>query len=199
MRIGVLAAAIGVSADTIRFYERSGVLRGPSRSDNGYRDYSLDDATHLRLLIDLRRLDVPLDLASSLAQACHAGHCATTRTELPRLIERQRSEIAARMDGLRALDERLADLQRHLAEAPREEVPGAGLRLPMLESGGPCCDAASAVIGVAEGGCSCCATASPAVSQTTNDSWIGWPSAKRSARSVRMAARRGRRGRAPGR
>lgn len=158
MRIGELARAVGVPADTIRFYERSGLLRGPVRRANGYRDYGPDDAAHLRLLIDLRRLDIPLDIAAYLAQSCHAGHCATAGAELPALLERQRAEIAARIDGLRALDARLADLGRHLDE----RRPARG-RLPVLDASGPCCDAASAVIGVAEGGCACCSSRAPAM------------------------------------
>ena len=163
MRIGELAADLGVPVDTIRFYERSGLLSGPTRKANGYRDYRPEDASHLRLLIDLRRLDVPLDIAASLARSCHAGHCSTASGELPLQIGRQRGEIRARMDGLRALDDRLADLERHLREQPPTRAAGdvsatgsLRARLPVLEESGPCCDAASAVIGVAEGGCACC-------------------------------------------
>ena len=151
MQIGALAREVGVAADTIRFYERSGLLKGPTRTANGYRAYRPEDAAHLRLLIDLRRLGLPLDVAASLARSCHAGHCATARAELPGLVERQRSEIAARIAGLRELDARLADLERHLGEPGQERG-----RLPVLDADGPCCDAASAVIGVAEGGCACC-------------------------------------------
>jgi DNA-binding transcriptional MerR regulator len=170
MQIGQLAKAVGVSADTIRYYERSGVLHGPDRRRNGYRDYGLDDATHLRLLIDLRRLDVPLDLAASLARSCHSGHCVATSRELPGLIERQRRAVAARIAGLRALDDRLADLERHLVDvASRQrgrDIPGAratGRRaLPLLDTGAPCCDAAGAVMAVVEGGCACCVPADDA-------------------------------------
>lgn len=38
MKIGQLAKAVGVSSDTVRFYERLGLLQG-QRLDNGYRDY----------------------------------------------------------------------------------------------------------------------------------------------------------------
>ena len=59
MRIGELAATVGVSTDTVRFYERSGWLPRASRRDNAYRDYGQADVEHLRLIIDLRRLDLP--------------------------------------------------------------------------------------------------------------------------------------------
>src|SRR6478672_13306897 len=104
MRIGELAREVGVSTDTVRFYERSGWLPRASRRDNDYRDYSEADVEHLRLLIDLRRLDIPLDDAARIAGWCHAGHCAKTTGELPRLIEARRADIANRIAGLEALD-----------------------------------------------------------------------------------------------
>jgi len=149
MRIGELANQVGVSTDTVRFYERSGWLPRAARRANDYRDYDTADVEHLRLLIDLRRLELPLDDAARIASWCHSGHCAETDRELPALLAEQRREVAERMAGLRALDDRLATLERHLARP--------GRALAMLEAGGPCCDAADAVVGHAgAGGCACC-------------------------------------------
>ena len=148
MRIGELANRVGVSTDTVRFYERSGWLPRANRRDNSYREYGEPDVEHLRLLIELRRLEVPLDDAAQIAGWCHSGHCANATAELPRLIDERRSEIAERIAGLRALDERLARLGRHLAR-PRPA-------LVVLGAAGPCCDAAEAVVGAVEGGCACC-------------------------------------------
>jgi len=146
MRIGELAREVGVSTDTVRFYERSGWLPRASRRDNDYRDYDPADVEHLRLLIDLRRLDLPLEDAARIAGWCHSGHCGDTTAELPRLIGERRDEIAERIAGLQALDARLAGLLGHLERPPRS--------LAVLD--GPCCDAASAVVGTAEGVCACC-------------------------------------------
>jgi DNA-binding transcriptional MerR regulator len=131
MRIGELAQEVGVSTDTVRFYERSGWLPRANRSDNAYREYGDADVEHLRLLIDLRRLDLPLDDA-----------------ELPGMIEERRTEIADRITGLQALDARLAGLLGHLGRPRRS--------LAVLD--GPCCEAADAVVGAAEGGCPCCSS-----------------------------------------
>ena len=146
MRIGELAREVGVSTDTVRFYERSGWLPRASRRDNDYREYGDADVEHLRLLIDLRRLDLPLDDAARIAGWCHSGHCAESTAELPRLIAERRAEIAERIAGLQALDARLTGLLGHL-ERPRRS-------LAVLD--GPCCDAAEAVVGSAESGCACC-------------------------------------------
>jgi DNA-binding transcriptional MerR regulator len=148
MRIGELAREVGVSTDTVRFYERSGWLPRASRRDNDYREYGAADVEHLRLLIDLRRLDLPLDDAARIAGWCHSGHCADSTAELPRLIGQRRAEIAERIAGLQALDARLDGLIGHL-ERPRRS-------LAVLD--GPCCDAADAVVGTAEGSCACCSS-----------------------------------------
>jgi DNA-binding transcriptional MerR regulator len=151
MRIGELARRVGISTDTIRFYERSGWLPSPGRRENEYREYAEADVEHLRLLIDLRRLEIPLEDSARIAAWCHAGHCGETTAELPGMIARRRSDVAERIAGLRALDERLASLQRHLGRARPA--------LNVLTSGSPCCDIAHAIIGNIEGVCACCRVA----------------------------------------
>jgi DNA-binding transcriptional MerR regulator len=136
VRIGEPAQRIGVSTDTVRFNERAGWLLRPERRANDYRHYAEADVEHFRLLVDLRRLEIPLEDAARIATWCHAGHCGDTTAEPPALIARQRSEIAERMAGLRALDARLEALERRLARArpalndrPAEARDGA--RLPL--------------------------------------------------------------------
>jgi DNA-binding transcriptional MerR regulator len=148
MRIGELADAVGVSTDTVRFYERSGWLPRASRRANTYREYGAADVEHLRLIIDLRRLDLPLEDAARIAGWCHSGHCVESSAELPRMIEERRTEIADRIAGLHALDARLVGLLAHLARPRR----------PLEVLDGPCCAAADAVVGAAEGGCPCCSS-----------------------------------------
>jgi DNA-binding transcriptional MerR regulator len=154
MRIGELAERIGVSTDTVRFYERSGWLPRASRRENTYRDYGEADVEHLQLLIDLRRLDVPLDDAAKIASWCHSGHCGDSTAELPHLIAARRADVASRIAGLQALDARLASLERHLGRT-------TGRSLAVVDLGGPCCDAADAVLAAAGGSCACCSGPAP--------------------------------------
>jgi DNA-binding transcriptional MerR regulator len=147
MRIGELAREVGVSTDTVRFYERSGWLPRASRRDNAYREYGAADIEHVRLIIALRRLDLPLEDAARIAGWCHSGHCADSTAELPHMIEQRRAEIAERIAGLQALDARLAGLLGHLGNPRRS--------LAVVD--GPCCEAADAVVGT-EGGCPCCSS-----------------------------------------
>ena len=139
MRIGELASDLGVTSDTLRFYERSGLLPRPSRGENGSRDYRALDVERLRLIIELRRLDVPISDAARIAHWCQSGHCSETSAELPDLLGERRAVIHDRIDALHALDTRLAQLQGHLSLA----------ELPLVGESGPCCPAA-AVIGSAD-------------------------------------------------
>lgn len=136
MQIGELARSVGVSADTLRFYERSGILPRPPRAENGYREYGPLELDRIRLLLDLRRLDLPLDEAARVAGWCQSGHCMEATAELPQLIAAKRAELRDRIAGLEALDARLTSLERHLSLAP----------LPMAGSSTACCAAAAAVI-----------------------------------------------------
>ena len=135
VRIGELARDLGVSADTLRFYERSGLLPRSPRGDNGYRDYGEADRERVRFLLDLRRLDVPLAEAATLAGWCQSGHCLETTEALPEVMRARRAAIRDRIDGLQALERRLAQLEAHLTLT---ELPVAG-------GSAPCCAAAAAV------------------------------------------------------
>lgn len=50
LRIGKLAEAAAVGVETIRYYERSGLLPKPERQDSGYREYTRDHLLRLRFI-----------------------------------------------------------------------------------------------------------------------------------------------------
>ena len=60
MKINEVEQAIGITKKNIRFYEDAGLLN-PSRSANGYRDYSEADLTTLRQIKLFRKLDIPIE------------------------------------------------------------------------------------------------------------------------------------------
>lgn len=132
MRIGELAKTAGIRPDRVRFYERAGALPKAGRRRNRYRQYDVTDAEHLRLLVDLRRLDVPLEEAARLADACASGHVSHLNTEFGGLVAERRVAIAAQIDRLRDLDARLQRLDAHLSASEQ----AGDFRL-----GGPCCGA----------------------------------------------------------
>ncbi|MGH8829087.1 MAG: MerR family transcriptional regulator, partial [Jiangellaceae bacterium] len=60
LRVAELAAAVGVGRDTIRYYERSGLLPPPRRTESGYRSYDLDAIDRLKFIQGAQRLGLRL-------------------------------------------------------------------------------------------------------------------------------------------
>ncbi|GAA4200193.1 MerR family transcriptional regulator [Actinocatenispora rupis] len=97
MRIGELAAAAGISRDTIRFYERVGLLDG-RRLPNGYRDFPPETVDWLAYVRTARRLG--FTLAEIAVHGSGLRDADDSAAALSALIE----------DKLRLIDERMADL-----------------------------------------------------------------------------------------
>ena len=66
LRIGEVAARSGCHIETIRYYERIGLLPQPRRSSSGYRAYFETDVTRLRFVVHCRELGFNLDEIRSL-------------------------------------------------------------------------------------------------------------------------------------
>lgn len=77
-KIGEISALYGISTDTLRYYERLGLLT-PERQENGYRLYSLKDLNTLSLIRDLRTLEVPM---KQIAERLQDQSIGTTRALL---------------------------------------------------------------------------------------------------------------------
>jgi DNA-binding transcriptional MerR regulator len=66
LRIGQLASAAGVSADTIRYYERRKLIPRPGRTNAGYRVYSDQDVERLQFIKRAQALGLSLDEIKAL-------------------------------------------------------------------------------------------------------------------------------------
>jgi DNA-binding transcriptional MerR regulator len=56
LTIGKFAAGAGVGVETVRFYQRRGLLAEPERRGHGYREYSRDDQERLAFILRARQL-----------------------------------------------------------------------------------------------------------------------------------------------
>ena len=77
MRIGELAHKAGVDVQTVRYYEREGLLAAPARTPSGYRAYGPEHLERLNFVRHCRSLDMPLaeikrliDLSSDARVSC---------------------------------------------------------------------------------------------------------------------------------
>jgi MerR family transcriptional regulator, copper efflux regulator len=105
MQIGEIADATGLSRDTLRFYEKRGLLRA-RRSANGYRDYppeAVDWLRYLRLAQSLgfTLAEIEADLPLLAAPEASAG-------QLRVALERKLADIDQRINGLQSLRGELA-------------------------------------------------------------------------------------------
>lgn len=113
MKIGEVAAAAGVTVDTIRFYERRGVLPEPDRRPSGYRDYPVDIVERLRLARSLQGVGLTLDEIVDALAAHDAGGatCDSERWRLDVALERIEQRIAELQAVRRAIRRTRADCE----------------------------------------------------------------------------------------
>lgn len=100
MNIQETARESGLTPDTIRFYERKGVLPRPPRQENGYRNYTADHVRTLRLAKGLRHLAVPLDAVKPMIAVAHSGTCGEVRRDLSEAMEMALAETERRLADL---------------------------------------------------------------------------------------------------
>jgi DNA-binding transcriptional MerR regulator len=96
VKIGQVASQAGVSIDTIRYYERRGVLPAALRTAAGYRVYTEAAVPRIRLTRRLQGLGLTLDEIIDALHAQDAGHasCASERWRLREALDRIESRLA---------------------------------------------------------------------------------------------------------
>jgi DNA-binding transcriptional MerR regulator len=114
MRIGAVASQAGVSVDTVRFYERVGVLAPPERTASGYRDYAPETVERIQLTRELQAIGFTLRDAVD-ALAAHDAGGATCESERWRL-EAALARVDAKLEELTALRRRILDAQEACAD-----------------------------------------------------------------------------------
>jgi len=111
VRIGEVAADAGVSVDTVRFYERRGVLPSPRRRPSGYREYEPSTVERIRTARELQRLGFTLDEVVDALRAHDAGTatCAGDLWRLEAVVDRIDARIAELRRTRRAIAATMAE------------------------------------------------------------------------------------------
>jgi Cd(II)/Pb(II)-responsive transcriptional regulator len=115
MKIGALARRTGCAVETIRYYEREGLLPSPARSEGNYRVYDQAEVERLTFIRNCRGLDMTLEeIRRLLALREGAGqNCA----DVTALIDAHIEHVQARIAALQALQAQLVAL-RHRCHGP---------------------------------------------------------------------------------
>lgn len=126
MTIGQVATQSGIGIETIRFYEREGLLREAARKPSGYRQFSPDTIARLRFIRRAKELGFSLrEIGELLALQDDPG---ATRADVKRRAEAKLTDIEVRILDL----QRMRKVLKHLVS----QCPGHGPLngCPILES-----------------------------------------------------------------
>ncbi|MHB8893610.1 MAG: Cd(II)/Pb(II)-responsive transcriptional regulator [Candidatus Geothermincolia bacterium] len=125
MRIGELAEITGTRIETIRYYEREGLLASPERTEGNFRIYAHAHAERLSFIRHCRSLDMTLDEIRTLLRFKDAPteNCG----DVNMLVDEHIGHVAARIRELRALEKQLRGL-RELCHEVRETAHCAILK-----------------------------------------------------------------------
>lgn len=114
MRIGELARQTGVDVQTIRYYEREGLIAAPNRTESGYRQYRHEHLDTLNFIRHCRSLDMTLAEVRTLLgfrdrpeQGC---------SDIDRLLARHLAQVHQRITQMQQLEQQLRALQQRCGE-----------------------------------------------------------------------------------
>jgi len=120
-RIGELAAKVGVTERTIRYYEERGLLESVKRLEGGQRVYTDDDVRRLKFIQKLKVLGLSLAEMQELETLYGRHH--TNAKVLPRLIELLDSHlgtVSKRLGELAALRDEIRSYRQHVTKRLEE-------------------------------------------------------------------------------
>lgn len=126
--IGRLSALSGVNIETIRFYERSGLIPLPPRSAGGRRLYDDGAARRLRFIRRARELGFPLDEIRSLLGL---EESPPTCAEAYMIAASHRDRVRAKIADLKRLDRRLSGV---IDQCARDASPECAVIDALTES-----------------------------------------------------------------
>ena len=108
LTIGAVADAAGVSVETIRFYQRKGLMAEPSRAYGTIRRYANSDVERVKFVKAAQRLGFSLDEVAGLLSLDDGTHCDEARGRAEQKLADVRSKVA----DLRRIETVLAALVR---------------------------------------------------------------------------------------
>jgi MerR family mercuric resistance operon transcriptional regulator len=106
LTIGALAKAAGVTVETIRFYQRRGLLAEPGRPYGSIRRYSQSDLGRVRFIKASQRLGFSLDEVGELLTLQDGTHCNEARA----LGEQKLQDVRKKLTDLRRIESALVTL-----------------------------------------------------------------------------------------
>lgn len=124
LKIGTLSERTGVHVETIRYYQRLGLMPTPERQYGAVRRYGNDEVGRLRFIKRAQGLGFSLDEVRLLLNLSVGAHCAETRT----VAQRKKKLVDQKIADLRAIQKALGKLVRACSSGK------SGRGCPIIES-----------------------------------------------------------------
>lgn len=119
LTVSKLASRVGTSSDTLRYYERIGLLPEPARSPGGYRLYGDEAVERVSFIKRAQRFGLRLEEIGELLAIRERGMCPCGSTR--RMLEAKLTELTGEMEALHRLrDDIQLMIDDHLPEADQE-------------------------------------------------------------------------------
>lgn len=120
-QIGALSDRSGVNIETIRYYERAGLLPKPARSGGGFRVYRPEDADRLGFIRRARDLGFSLDEVRRLLDLADQNSRSCRRVQ--EIAQDHLADVRAKLADLRRMERVLADMAEACAEDTMPDCP----------------------------------------------------------------------------
>ena len=124
LTIGAFGSAAGVNVETIRFYQRKGLLPEPDKPYGSIRRYGASDVTPVRFVKSAQRLGFSLDEVTELLKLEDGAHCDEAREQ----AERKLADVRIKLADLRRIEQVLAELVERCCAATGQ------VRCPLIDA-----------------------------------------------------------------
>lgn len=131
MQVKQLAKIAGVTADTVRYYTKAGLLSPSKNRSNGYKEYSQQDCRRLQFILSAKQLGFSLDDISQIL--AEAGKGKTACPLVRQIIEQRLMETEVRFNEIRLLRKRMQTAVNDWKDKPNK-VPTGHMICHLIES-----------------------------------------------------------------
>ncbi|MBK9346427.1 MAG: heavy metal-responsive transcriptional regulator [Burkholderiales bacterium] len=133
MNISQLAKMAEVSTDTVRYYEKQGLISAPERQENGYRRYTEEHAKAVRFVRGAQALGFSLTEIRAIVPQLAQG--AIGRTDIEQHLQTKMAQIDAHIQQMQTLKTELAATFASLRCAPTQPIGTGAATAPDSGSG----------------------------------------------------------------
>lgn len=124
LTIGLLAEAARVNVESIRFYQRKGLMQEPDRPMGSIRRYANSDLMRVRFIKSAQRLGFSLEEVGELLKLEDGSQCSAAREQ----AERKLTDVRAKIADLQRIEIVLEDLVQRCNDA------GRNISCPMIQA-----------------------------------------------------------------